>query len=150
IEIEIHTAENKKKLKNLVSITKKLLKNQLNFHYQIAHELSSGEQNFLNFFARFYWAKNEILEAETSEYGIKGERVVIFIDEGEIALHPEWQRQFFKLVTKFISELFKDREIQLIFTTHSPFVLSDIPKDNVIFMKRNEDTGNAELADFNR
>src|SRR5690606_24038795 len=29
IEIEIHTAENKKKLKNLVSITKKLLKNQL-------------------------------------------------------------------------------------------------------------------------
>lgn len=150
LEININTSENKKKLENLISITKKLLKNQLNFHYQIPHELSSGEQNFLNFFARFYWAKNEIIGAESVKYGIKGERVVIFIDEGEIALHPEWQRRFLKLAIKFLSELFDDREIQLIITTHSPFVLSDIPKDNVIFMKRNETNGNAEIADFNR
>ncbi|WP_026777249.1 AAA family ATPase [Polaribacter sp. Hel_I_88] len=150
IEIDISKSNNKKRLQNLIKETKKLLNNQLHFHYQIAHELSSGEQNLLNFFARFYWAKNQILEQEEGDYGIKGERVVIFIDEGEIALHPEWQRQFFKLATEFLTQLFKDIEIQLILTTHSPFVLSDVPKENVIFMKRNEKTGNAEIADLGR
>jgi predicted ATP-dependent endonuclease of OLD family len=150
IEIDISKSQNKNKLKDLISITKTLLKTQLHFHYQIAHELSSGEQNLLNFFARFHWAKNEILKAEKSQSGIKGERIIIFIDEGEIALHPEWQRQFFKLATQFLSQLFKEREIQLILTTHSPFVLSDIPKENVIFLKRNGKTGNAEIADLGR
>jgi predicted ATP-dependent endonuclease of OLD family len=150
IEIKLDSKLDRKAIKELIKITKKLLKDQLNFHYEIPHELSSGEQNLLNFYARFYWAKNEIIQQELGDYGIKGERVVIFIDEGEIALHPEWQRKFFKLATQFLSQLFKDRGIQLILTTHSPFVLSDIPKENVIFMKRNKKTGNAEIADLGR
>jgi len=134
----------------LVDKTKKILKGELHFHYQFNHKLSSGEQNLLNFYSRFYWAKEQVVRLESDEYGIEGERIVIFIDEGEIALHPEWQRRYFKLVVDFLSELFDDREIQLIITTHSPFVLSDIPKEHIIFLKPNEETGNAEIANFNR
>lgn len=150
IEIDIKESNNKKKLDDLILITKKLIKNELHFHYQIPHQLSSGEQNLLNFYSRFYYAKNEILIAEDGEYGVKGERIVVFIDEGDLAFHPEWQRRFFKLAKDFISNLFSDREIQLILTTHSPFVLSDIPKENVIFLKRNKDTGVAEKANYER
>ena len=137
-------------LNKVVNKTRQLLNGELHYHYQFNHLLSSGEQNLLNFYSRFYWAKEQVLENERDDYGIKGDRIVIFIDEGEIALHPEWQRKYFDLMIKFLSDLFKDREIQLILTTHSPFVLSDIPKEHIIFLRQNDETGNAEIANVNR
>src|SRR5690606_28520244 len=77
------------------------------------------------------------------------DQIIVFIDEGEVALHPEWQRRFFKRAISFISELFNDRKIQIILTTHSHFVLSDIPKQNIIFLERDEN-GNTKLADVDR
>lgn len=137
-------------LRIVIAKTKALLNGQLHFHYQYSHEMSSGEQNLLNFYSRFYWAKQEIINSEKSTSGIKGERIVIFIDEGEIALHPEWQRKFFKLAIDFLSDLFRGREIQLILTTHSPFVLSDIPKEHIIFLRQNDKTDKAEIANIDR
>jgi predicted ATP-binding protein involved in virulence len=99
-------------------------------------ELSSGQTHLLTFFSRFFWAKYKIEESEKADYGINGDTIVIFIDEGEVALHPEWQRRYFSRVTSYLSELFHDRNIQLLITTHSPFVLSDIPKENVLFLER--------------
>lgn len=150
--VHIDTSSKKalKALNYVINTSKDLLKGELHFHYQFNHQLSSGEQNLLNFYSRFYWAKEQVVRSENGEYGIKGERIVIFIDEGEIALHPEWQRRYFKLVVDFLSNLFDDREIQLVLTTHSPFVLSDIPKEHIIFLKPNKETRNAEIANFNR
>lgn len=151
IEIRIKTIENKKKIINLISTTKSLLKNQLHFHYQFSHKLSSGEQNLLNFYSRFYWAKNEIINRDNNRFRqVKVERIIIFIDEGDVALHPEWQRRFFNRSVEFLSDLFNDWEIQLVYTTHSPFVLSDIPKENIIFLRKNKETGKAEIANMDR
>jgi|GEM_PF-2101399 AAA15 family ATPase/GTPase len=136
--------------RKLISKTKNLLNGELNFHYQFSHRLSSGEQNLLNFYSRFYWAKQRIIQSEKDQYGVKGDRIVIFLDEGEIALHPEWQRRYFGLAIDFLSNLFEDRDIQLILTTHSPFVLSDIPKEHIIFLKKDKNTGSAKIANVER
>jgi len=146
-EIDIEQKNCKELLINLISTTKKLLNNQLNFHYEFFHQLSAGEQNLLNFYSRFYYAKNEVLKIEEDYPDDVDERIVVFIDEGEVGYHPEWQRLYFYQVIKYLSELFEDREIQLILTTHSPFVLSDIPKENVIFLNKDKQ-GNAVKEEF--
>ncbi len=63
----------------------------------------------------------------------KKKDITILIDESELYLHPDWQKKFIS----FVCKLFKDNEYkrQVIISSHSPFILSDIPKKNVIFMK---------------
>ena len=43
---------------------------------------------------------------------------------------------FRSYLTDFLSDLFKENKLQIILTSHSPFVISDIPKDNIIFLKK--------------
>jgi predicted ATP-binding protein involved in virulence len=92
--------------------------------------LSSGEQSKFSFYSRFYQVKvginNDNLE----------NTILILIDEGDICFHPEWQKQFFNVTLNFLSKLFEDHKIQLIYTTNTPFITSDLPKSNVIFLER--------------
>jgi len=48
-------------------------------------------------------------------------------------MHPDWQKK----LLNYLIEMFKDRkqEFHFIFTTHSPFMISDLPKENIIFLK---------------
>lgn len=96
-------------------------------------ELSSGEENFLFQFASFY----KILENANN---LK-EDITILIDEGETTMHPNWQKKYIKYYIDFFESNFKDKNIHIILTSHSPFILSDLPKENVIFLKKDNETG---------
>ncbi|MGF9868310.1 AAA family ATPase [Bacillus tropicus] len=91
-------------------------------------ELSSGEYAFLNLFSRFYSIQDKIEN-----------NLVILIDEGDLYFHPQWQKEWLHTFMDIISYMYKDSSIQIILTTHSPFILSDLPSNNVIFLKRNQD-----------
>lgn len=147
--IEISIKDNKSLINKLLAAMDEILSNKRIISYEPLGELSSGQKHLLTLYSRFYWAKKEIKISESQLHGIKGQSVIIFIDEGEVALHPEWQRTFFAKIKNYLSELFSEIKIQLILTTHSPFVLSDIPKDNVLFLQRDID-GNCELLNFER
>ena len=60
--------------------------------------------------------------------------IEIIIDEIETSLHPKWQKslvlELIKLCTNFV-----DKKFHIIISSHSPFILSDLPKENVIFLK---------------
>ena len=58
------------------------------------------------------------------------------LDEVEICFHPEYQRTFVdKLLRLFErTHLSTHFGIQVIVVTHSPFVLSDIPKGNILYL----------------
>ena len=56
------------------------------------------------------------------------------IDEGDILYHPEWQRRYFSEIISFLPEMFPGRQIQLILASNSPFIASDLPKSNLIFL----------------
>ena len=67
----------------------------------------------------------------------KFRHVTIIFDEIELYFHPEMQRTFIANLIDGISQLsLKNiRSIQIMLVTHSPFILSDIPKINVLFLK---------------
>ena len=69
---------------------------------------------------------------------------LFFLDEPDLSLHPEWQQNF---LSEFIN-LFSGRtqNIHLVFTTHSPFLISDLPKKNIIFLDKDEEN-NIQIID---
>jgi len=69
----------------------------------------------------------------------------IFLDEFEIGLHPQWQKKTIHYIIDFLKEL-KDINFHIILTSHSPFLLSDIPKQNIIFLDKDEN-GNCKVVD---
>lgn len=66
----------------------------------------------------------------------------IVFEEIELYFHPELQRRYIKhLVDRIESILLKTiYGINLIFITHSPFILSDIPLQNIMFLKIEDDS----------
>jgi len=65
--------------------------------------------------------------------GDKYKTINLFLDEVEFGLHPDWQKRFVEAVFFAVKDCSKT--INLFFATHSPFILSDLPKENVIFLK---------------
>lgn len=93
--------------------------------------LSSGELEYLNLFSRLYAAFNS--KADDLELP-----QMIFLDEAEIGFHPNWQLKYVSFIIKFLDVLKKSRisnktnilknQVQIVIATHSPIMLSDIPK----------------------
>jgi AAA domain, putative AbiEii toxin, Type IV TA system len=52
---------------------------------------------------------------------------LIFVDEPEISLHPEWQAQYIELLLKTFEHY---GGCHFVLATHSPLILSDIGPDN--------------------
>lgn len=82
----------------------------------------------------------------------------IILDEIELYYHPELQRTFIYDLIEFIKKIdFKDRyfdcipSINIIFITHSPFILSDIPKQNILFLEidENEQSQPQDYKEYN-
>jgi len=63
----------------------------------------------------------------------KGKNVLFLLDELELGLHPQWQKQ----IVNFLSRINTNgKKVYFVLTSHSPFILSDIPKENVIFLEK--------------
>ncbi|WP_316795448.1 hypothetical protein [Pedobacter agri] len=60
----------------------------------------------------------------------------IVLEEIEMYAHPEMQRTYINYIIKSIERLSLKRTlgINICFITHSPFILSDIPESNILFM----------------
>jgi predicted ATPase len=86
--------------------------------------ISSGEYAMLAIFARL---NNIDLEKNS---------LLILVDEGELALHPQWQKEFIFYFTEFIKSRFKGKQVQVIITSHSPFLLSDLPPHCVVLLEK--------------
>ena len=95
--------------------------------------LSSGEQELLNLFSRLYYAV-VMAPWKFSNLGIPS---LLLLDEAEIGFHPEWQRQYVNQLCKFIRLLLvpAGHNFQIVLTSHSPIILSDIPKCCTTFLK---------------
>jgi predicted ATP-binding protein involved in virulence len=54
-------------------------------------------------------------------------------------MHPQWQKQYLHNILTVLPQIFKDKKLQFILTSHSPFLVSDLPKDHIIFLEKGED-----------
>ena len=95
------------------------------------HTLSSGEKQQLNSIGAILYHLYNI----NSKH--RYDSVNLVLEEIELYFHPEFQRQFIlRLIQQIHSaDLTYIKNINITFVTHSPFVLSDIPKSNVLFLK---------------
>ena len=86
--------------------------------------LSSGEKNILKIL--LYLSQNvQNLEND----------LTIFLDEPDNTIHPNWQKRLLNNIIKIVCKNTQKR-INLIITSHSPFILSDLPKENIIFLEK--------------
>lgn len=98
--------------------------------------MSSGENSLFHIFARL----NEALKDEKAEGAM-----ILLLDELDSSFHPQWQQRIIRSLANLCKEKNKDKDedkkpeltFQIFITTHSPVVLSDLPKENVVFMKEN-------------
>ena len=60
------------------------------------------------------------------------------MDEADLTLHPAWQVEFISNITYFFPKILPDKhlKLQIFFTTHSPILLGDMPRQNVIYMDK--------------
>lgn len=104
------------------------------------YHMSTGEGNLIEIFSQLY---SYLLKHEKS-----GEDIILLVDELETGMHLEWSRRLIKILIDNLSGILEDegkgRKIQLIFTTHSPYMLSDIKPGNVIMLEKNQETGYSE------
>ncbi len=98
--------------------------------------LSSGEQQLINALNTIYYHLSNL---ESVFNSINNERIeyrniCILLDEIELYFHPNFQRRFIYELILGISELNLKhiQNINIVFCTHSPFILSDIPSSNII------------------
>ena len=99
--------------------------------------MSAGEINFIRLFSNALFSQQQFNDIK--DY-------IFLIDEIEMGMHLEWSR---KLINNFVEFLKRERRradvnLQLIFTTHSPYMLSDIKPGNVIMLEKNQETGYSE------
>ncbi|OVE82249.1 hypothetical protein BVY04_01475 [bacterium M21] len=100
--------------------------------------LSSGEFALLTLCSRIH--------AYSQEAGRGEGQTVLMLDEAELAFHPEWQRRYVKLIVDLFEYLFPQGG-QIVICTHSPLILSDIPKHCVVYLggKHEEQTFGANI-----
>lgn len=70
-------------------------------------------------------------------------KIVFLLDEADLGFHPEWKKRYINALTTTLPILInslkdKIKNIQIIFATHDPLTLSDIPNTNVVYLKKNQ------------
>jgi len=118
----LNSSDNQKK--NIISIedNKELIKQLIEQHntvlsysngfkilnFELETKLSDGHMQYIKFFSLLI---DEIKLNDKKE-------IFLLLDEVELYMHPNWKKEFLDLLT------------------HSPFLLSDLPKENVIFLEK--------------
>ncbi len=129
-------------------------------------KLSFGEKSLLNLYSTLYeftLSKNFTRESEN---------YLLILDEADLGYHPLWKRKYIDALNKTLPEIFntleikvfdnikkkkvisemKKPKIQIIFTTHDPLTLSDLPNNSIVFLKKDSQLNSSVLNidDFER
>lgn len=118
-------------------------------------QLSTGEKSIIDFYASL----NNYLDQNINNLHTNYQNYMLLLDEPELGYHPLWKKKFIQAIVKTLPILFTkitpkvfdkqsnsyintDREnpiVQIIFSTHDPLTLSDIPQTNIIYLNKNNE-----------
>lgn len=110
--------------------------------YRWHPHLSAGEYAQYFLYSRLYQLKKSDDKSAMKDQGpvrlIKS--YILFFDEIEVTIHPDLQRQLMSNVIAFLESTFGKSihyhyRFHIIFASHSPILLSDIPRSNVVFLE---------------
>lgn len=106
--------------------------------------MSSGERQMLYSLSYIYYHIKNIASIKENGKRVVGyHHVNLIFDEAELYYHPEYQRQY---ITRLLEHLAmcninrtNIRSINIMIITHSPFILSDLPDTNILFLRKDDD-----------
>lgn len=109
--------------------------------------LSSGEKQILYSLSGVMDHISNLSSIPTKDkHRVAYHHINIVLDEAELYFHPEYQckfiNKFLTLMNCGIIDKRRIRSVNLLVATHSPYLLSDIPRSNVLFLS-NEDVKEA-------
>lgn len=101
------------------------------------NQMSSGERQFMYLTSTIAYHALNLSSVPDNEERIKYRNLNLILDEVEICFHPDYQRLFLNRLIKLLGYLHLNKffDINIILTTHSPFLLSDIPQTNILYLK---------------
>ena len=91
--------------------------------------MSDGERVRVNIFSTIHRFLGENGELKNKKY------VTLLFDEVEMFLHPEWSRTFLNDLLLELKD-YTNKQFKIIFASHSPFLLSDICSEGVIYLEK--------------
>lgn len=116
------------------------------------NKMSSGEKQILfNLSYVLYHLKNlstksNLISSHATNATPVYKNAVLIFDEAELYMHPEYQRQYIYRMIKFVQNCHFEniKNMHIIFASHSPYLLSDIPSSNVLML----DDGQIRQTEF--
>lgn len=116
-----------------------------------SRRMSSGENALLNFYSRIYNFLNTNLK-EIKYRNLKN-HYILLLDEADLTFHLSWKKKYVKALLKtlpyFFNELENNPSFEIIFTTHDPITLSDLPNANVIYIERQDYNSPSNILAYN-
>lgn len=112
--------------------------------FSISPNLSAGEMSLLTMFGRLHRAYKRIVRSRRD--GRKN--LLLYMDEAETTLHPTLQRNVVALMIWYADVFLKGVNVQVVFASHSPIILSDFPKGNAIFLERDQEANVTHVKEF--
>ena len=94
--------------------------------------LSEGQRNMAALVGDIAWKASQ-LNPHLGERALRETPGVVFIDELDMHLHPEWQR----MIVRKLQEIFP--EIQFICATHSPQIIGEVPAEEIRILEDGDD-----------
>lgn len=99
-------------------------------------KFSSGERQLLYTFSTYAYHIRNLLSISKDRVAYR--HISLILDEAEICFHPEYQRLFVSRLLYLIKSLRLNYycAFNIIIATHSPFILSDIPRNNILYLDK--------------
>lgn len=98
-------------------------------------DISSGERQMLYSLSSILYHLSNI-DSIIDEDRVKYNSINLVLEEVELYYHPEYQRTYVSELIRHIKmlNLKNSKNIDICIITHSPFILSDIPSENILFL----------------
>ncbi|RXQ89497.1 hypothetical protein EO244_14110 [Ancylomarina salipaludis] len=108
-----------------------------NFTPSMFSDLSSGEKQLIHSVSSVIYHIVNVNSVSRENGYLKYRDVNIVFDEIELYYHPKLQKKLIKYLIESLKRqsLESISGINICFLTHSPFILSDIPESNILFLR---------------
>ena len=110
--------------------------------------MSSGELQLLQTISTHLYHVRNIMSVDGSR--LRYENINMIFDELELCFHPEYQRIFVKKLVDILKnlKLTDTHSFNIFLITHSPFVLSDLPPERILYLKDGSMDTNVKISTF--
>lgn len=104
--------------------------------------LSSGEKQQIYTISSMVYQLHHLNSAGKGKIQYRNANIIF--DEVDLYFHPDYQKKLVDYVLRVVDKLKLEniRNINIMMATHSPFILSDIQKNNILYLENGNDVSN--------